>query len=471
LREDGLVAVADDDLGIHGPKQRGLRRRWYDEDKEYTLTPQTITGGDPMTEGKHYWEVEITITQGRDHDDADGTIDVGVARPGMSGDSEPDYNPYCATFDICAMDVGEGSVYGGGGSGGLASEEHSSNIGAVTGDRIGVLLDLDAGWMRFFINGVRCRIGVPSGMKGPYVRAVVFWEAGLSAMALPIAVRDARPTPVGSRWWGRDDPLDISSDGMTVSGGSIEADRDYEVDHEDDKDATWYCLATAGEDMTEGQHYWEVQVARREVQVLGSTTAVTDDQVTQRFDVLVGAVCSTGNGHRAFEGSTPEIEFAALIDRDACSCSASYFPNVQTGGLRGNGKQDSDPQGMLTTGDIIGVLVDLDVGWLRFYRNGARYGLGYTEGVTGPLVCAARLGSKQQEHRACTRMSLHRHLALRDGGSELSSRRRGEQEQGERRREQLDVLRTSSAPARVEFQASNLQPGTCHVLRISASAK
>ena len=71
-----------------------------------------------------------------------------------------------------------------------------------TGDHIGMLLDLDAGWMRFFINGVRCRIGVPSGMKGPYVRAVVFWEAGLSAMALPIAVRDARPTPVGSRWCG-----------------------------------------------------------------------------------------------------------------------------------------------------------------------------------------------------------------------------------------------------------------------------
>ena len=92
---------------------------------------------------------------------------------------------------------------------------------------------------------------------------------------------------------------------MTVSGGSLEAGRDYEVDHEDDKDATWYCLATAGEDMTEGQHYWEVQVARREVQVRGSTTAVTDDQVTQRFDDLVGAVCSTGNGaaHRCAPGA------------------------------------------------------------------------------------------------------------------------------------------------------------------------
>jgi hypothetical protein len=313
----------------------------------------------------------------------------------------------------------------------------------VTGDRIGMLLDLDAGWMRFFINGVRCRIGVPSGMKGPYVRAVVFWEAGLSAMALPIAVRDARPAPVGSRWWGRVHPLDISSDGMTVSGGSLEEGRDYEVDHEDDKDATWYCLATAGEDMTEGQHYWEVQVARREVQVLGSTTAVTDDQVAQRFDVLVGAVCSTGNGaaHRC-AGSNPEIEFAALIDRDACSCSASYFLNAQTGGLHGNGKQDSDPQGMLTTGDIIGVLVDLDVGWLRFYRNGARYGLGYTEGVTGPLVCAARLGSKSKSTSYVPRFPFTVTLLSGtvapsspvDGGESAQGERRAE-----RRREQLTL--------------------------------
>jgi hypothetical protein len=39
------------------------------------------------------------------------------------------------------------------------------------------------------------------------------------------------------------------------------------------------------------------------------------------------------------------------------------------------------------------VLLDLDAGWLRFYRNGKRCGPGYTEGVTGPLVCAAQLVS------------------------------------------------------------------------------
>jgi hypothetical protein len=37
------------------------------------------------------------------------------------------------------------------------------------------------------------------------------------------------------------------------------------------------------------------------------------------------------------------------------------------------------------------VLLDLDAGWMRLYRNGKRCGPGFTEGVTGPLVRAAQL--------------------------------------------------------------------------------
>ena len=39
---------------------------------------------------------------------------------------------------------------------------------------------------------------------------------------------------------------------------------------------------------------------------------------------------------------------------------------------------------------MCGVLLDLDVGWLRFYRNSKWCGPGFTEGVTGPLVRAAQ---------------------------------------------------------------------------------
>ena len=37
------------------------------------------------------------------------------------------------------------------------------------------------------------------------------------------------------------------------------------------------------------------------------------------------------------------------------------------------------------------MLLDLDAGWLRLFRNGTRCGPGFTEGVTGPLVRAAQL--------------------------------------------------------------------------------
>ena len=37
------------------------------------------------------------------------------------------------------------------------------------------------------------------------------------------------------------------------------------------------------------------------------------------------------------------------------------------------------------------MLLDLDAGWMRLYRNGKRCGPGFTEGVTGPLVRAAEL--------------------------------------------------------------------------------
>ena len=51
----------------------------------------------------------------------------------------------------------------------------------------------------------------------------------------------------------------------------------------------------------------------------------------------------------------------------------------------------SDPQGAFAEGDRIGVLLDLDAGWMRLYRNGKRCGPGFTEGVTGPLVRAAQM--------------------------------------------------------------------------------
>jgi hypothetical protein len=113
-------------------------------------------------------------------------------------------------------------------------------------------------------------------------------------------------------------------------------------------------LVTGGSPMTEGRHYWEVEL-------------------TAGYDIMVGAV-RPGLDHDKYHHRTND----------------AYFIHGYRGGLYGNGKYGADPQGKFAQGDRIGVLLDLDAGWMRLYRNGKRCGPGYTEGVTGPLVRAAQ---------------------------------------------------------------------------------
>jgi hypothetical protein len=107
--------------------------------------------------------------------------------------------------------------------------------------------------------------------------------------------------------------------------------------------------------MTEGRHYWEVEL-------------------TAGYFFMVGAV-------------RPGLDH----DTSHYTTNDAYFINVYDGGLYGNGKYHADPQGAFVEGDRIGVLLDLDAGWMRLYRNGKRCGPGFTEGVTGPLVRAAQI--------------------------------------------------------------------------------
>jgi hypothetical protein len=45
-------------------------------------------------------------------------------------------------------------------------------------------------------------------------------------------------------------------------------------------------------------------------------------------------------------------------------------------------------------GDRVGVLLDLDEGSLRFFKNGVQHGPCYLTGsVTGPVACAVQLSS------------------------------------------------------------------------------
>jgi hypothetical protein len=62
------------------------------------------------------------------------------------------------------------------------------------GDRVGVLLDLDNGSLRFFKNGVQHGPGFPAGsVTGPVVAAVQMANRDISVRLLPSA-----EAPVGS---------------------------------------------------------------------------------------------------------------------------------------------------------------------------------------------------------------------------------------------------------------------------------
>ena len=162
LSEDGLVATQNTGGAVH-----------------------LVTGGSPMTEGRHYWEVEFTAA-----DAEEIWFMVGAVRPGL------DHNTNHATGnDAYFIGGSSGALYGNG-------KCYADRQGQfATGDRIGVLLDLDAGWLRIYRNGKLCGPGYKEGVTGPLVRAVQLGNAGDKATVLPGAT-----APEGAG--GADEPWD-----------------------------------------------------------------------------------------------------------------------------------------------------------------------------------------------------------------------------------------------------------------------
>ena len=111
--------------------------------------------------------------------------------------------------------------------------------------------------------------------------------------------------------------------------------------------------------MTEDRHYWEVEI------------------------------CKFGENEQGLSGS---CMVGAVPPNHHYYTDGAYLIDVADGSLWGNSKISADTQSGFAQGDRVGVLLDLDAGWLRFYRNGKRCGPSFTEGVTGPLVRAAQFG-------------------------------------------------------------------------------
>jgi hypothetical protein len=146
------------------------------------------TTGIELTTGKHYWEVELLS------DMKDGYLTfIGVTRPNL--------DPIGKYFDRdCTdgwfVDDETGGLNGNGKThqraGGLNRGNGNNGVDPAgrynTGDRVGILLNLDDGSLCFFKNGAQYGPGYPAGsVTGPVVAAVQMRNADESMRLLPDA--------------------------------------------------------------------------------------------------------------------------------------------------------------------------------------------------------------------------------------------------------------------------------------------
>jgi hypothetical protein len=100
-------------------------------------------------------------------------------------------------------------------------------------------------------------------------------------------------------------------------------------------------------------------------------------------------------------------------DYHGSRCTDSWFINGSNGSLYRrrptgdyecthyvNSTHGDNGAGGYKQGDRVGMLLDLDIGSLCFFKNGVQHGLGYSAGsVTGPVVAAVQMRYKNQSVR------------------------------------------------------------------------
>jgi hypothetical protein len=139
-------------------------------------------------------------------------------------------------------------------------------------------------------------------------------------------------------------------------------------------DMNEYSHVTTGVELTDGRHYWEVELLLRDME-----------------EMYVGV-------------TRPNLDPAGNYAYSDDSTNSCWFIHPEDGSLRycsppcGNGKKDGDDEaGGYEKGDRVGVLLDLNSGSLLFFKNGVQHGPGYPAGsVTGPVVAAVELSFQDQ---------------------------------------------------------------------------
>jgi hypothetical protein len=180
--DDDAIELGAGEMVAMAVKEPALVWRTFDEERvtlsEGSAVATTsgvgatlVTSGVVLTAGKHYWEVELL--------EDPRCVLVGVTRPNLNPDI--DWGRHSSgNTDAWCIDTHGGGLYGNG----KAYDDAAGDI--AEGDRVGVLLDLDEGSLRFFKNGVQHGPGYPAGsVAGPVVCAVHFYGAHASVRLLP----------------------------------------------------------------------------------------------------------------------------------------------------------------------------------------------------------------------------------------------------------------------------------------------
>jgi hypothetical protein len=159
-------------------------------------------------------------------------------------------------------------------------------------------------------------------------------------------------------------------------------------------------IVTTGIELTEGEHYWEVYVT-----TIGEGTGIEEHAYLEDSD-SDNDDCKRGtNGEALYD--LPELNCLLVgvcqpnLDGNG-DCEAGWFVNAGDGSLgrrlqsrwqilRAQSSATVPVTVAYTHGDRVGMLLNLDSGSLRFFRNGVPNGMSFPAGsVTGPVVHAAK---------------------------------------------------------------------------------
>jgi hypothetical protein len=168
-------------------------------------------------------------------------------------------------------------------------------------------------------------------------------------------------------------------------------------------------LTTSGTEITEGKHYWEVELVSDVLALSSTLSSAPHYWESENVRIAIGV-------------SRPNLD--PVGDYGFKDCTNGWFVNAHSGGLFGNGKyngkEGDDEVGPYKQGDRVGVLLDLDNGSLRFFKNGVQHGPGYAAGsVTGPVVAAVQLYYKDASVRMLPNAEVHLLLEESRGSHEV----------------------------------------------------